>query len=177
MGRGKAKVELEELMGRLRAIEQEMPDKKRKSGPGLAESVKMDKFMVLKNSITGRLISVKALIGDIQEAGNTNARERIAKQQQVRQQIKEITEEYKEMRGIYDKEIKKRKSKFTKQELERRGDYVRQYSREIEKIKELASRGYLGDKYRKMDDAGPRFTKVDDLLARGSGGGARKLFP
>ena len=39
-----------------------MPDKKRKSGPGLAESVKMDKFMVLKNSITGRLISVKALV-------------------------------------------------------------------------------------------------------------------
>ena len=182
MGRGQAKVELGELMQRLRAMESEMPDKKNKGSHSLGDlAAKMDRFMELKSSITDRLLSVKGLIGDIREAGNTNARERIAKQQQVRQQIKEITEEYKELRHLYDKETKKRKSKYTPDELTKRGNYVQQFSREIEKIKELASRGYLGEKYRKADPGLNYTAKAADLFGsnanagKGGAGGAKTV--
>jgi molybdopterin converting factor small subunit len=74
--------------------------------------------------------------------GGDNAKEIIKLQAEVRENIRQAGDEWNEMDAIYKKEARKKKSKFTTEELEVQSELVRRLSAEIEKVKEAQMRGY-----------------------------------
>lgn len=77
-----------------------------------------------------------------QGLGGSNAKDIISKQAEVRESIRQAGDEWNEMDAIYKKEARKKKSKFTLEELEVQSELVKRLHAEIEKIKEAQMRGY-----------------------------------
>ena len=63
-------------------------------------------------------------------------------QAEVREQIRQAQDEWNELEGIYKKEARKKKSKFTPEELEVQQELVKKLYAEIEKVKEAQMKGY-----------------------------------
>ena len=63
-------------------------------------------------------------------------------QAEIREHIRQAGDEWKEMDEIYKKEARKKKSKFTVEELEVQAELVQRLHAEIEKVKEAQMRGY-----------------------------------
>jgi len=110
---------------------------------------KGSRFLELKSSIVEKL---QVIHGKMQElssskgsvAANKNPKEVIVMQNEIREHIREISEEWEEMNKIYRKEARKRKSKFTPEELEIQKTLVERLGEEIENIKEVQMRGFGG---------------------------------
>lgn len=69
-------------------------------------------------------------------------REAIRRQQEIREEIRLVGVDIKELTTSYDLEAKKKKSKFPPEELAMRKEIVTQYWAEYERIKELAAANY-----------------------------------
>ena len=63
-------------------------------------------------------------------------------QAEVRELIRQAGDEWNEMDAIYKKEARKKKSKFTLEELEVQSELVKRLYAELEKVKEAQMRGY-----------------------------------
>jgi hypothetical protein len=116
-------------------------------GKGKKAAAKGSRFLELKSSIVDRLKKIHQLLKDSKEKesagyGGDNAKEVIKIQADVREQIRVATEEWNEMDTIYKKEARKKKSKFTLEELEIQSELVRRLQHEIEKVKDAQMRGY-----------------------------------
>jgi len=118
-------------------------------GKGGKTEKKGSRFLELKSSIVEKL---QAIHGKMQElssskgsvAANKNPKEVIVMQNEIREEIRVVSEEWEEMNGIYRKEARKRKSKFTQEELEIQKTLVDRLGEEIENIKEVQMRGFGG---------------------------------
>lgn len=116
-------------------------------GKGKKAAAKGSRFLELKSTIVDRLKNVHQLLKDVKEKesagyGGDNAKEVIKMQAEIREQIRVASEEWNEMDTIYKKEARKKKSKFTVEELEIQSELVRRLQVEIEKVKDAHMRGY-----------------------------------
>jgi SYP7 family syntaxin len=153
--------ELTELLTKLYTIQEEIGAKPKSSedekrakaenvavmGQGKKAQAKGSKFLDLKSTILDRLKTIHGLLKATKEKeqagfGGDNAKDIIKMQANVREHLRQATDEWKEMDEIYKKEARKKKSKFTPEELEVQSELVRRLYAEIEKVKEVQMRGY-----------------------------------
>ena len=76
------------------------------------------RFLELKSSIVDRLKQVHALIEEQNASKRNNPKEAIAAQAEIRELIRQAQDEWGELNDMYKKEARKKKSKFTQEELE-----------------------------------------------------------
>jgi t-SNARE complex subunit, syntaxin len=108
------------------------------------------RFVDLKSSIINRLKTIHSLLEEEQQrirmgmsvASGNNPKEVIAKQAQIREEIRQVEDEWQELDGIYKNEARKRKSKFSKEELDVQQTLVQRLYSELEKVKQLSSKNY-----------------------------------
>ena len=76
------------------------------------------RFLELKSSIVDRLKQVHTLIEEQNASKRNNPKEAIAAQAEIRELIRQAQDEWGELNEMYKKEARKKKSKFTQEELE-----------------------------------------------------------
>ena len=100
------------------------------------------RFLELKSSIVDRLKTVHGLIEEQSNSKRSNPKEAIAAQAEIREQIRQASDEWGELNALYKKEARKKKSKFTPDELEVQQALVMQLNAEIEKVKDAQLQGF-----------------------------------
>jgi len=75
-------------------------------------------------------------------AGGANPNEVIKAKSMMREEIKQAADEWKEMEQLYKVEARKRRSKFTKEQLDIQQTLVTRLNAEIEKVREMQMQGY-----------------------------------
>mmetsp|Transcript_12455 Transcript_12455/g.14069 ORF Transcript_12455/g.14069 Transcript_12455/m.14069 type:complete len:312 (-) Transcript_12455:605-1540(-) len=146
-----------------------------KMGTNKKAEKKGSKFLVLKSTIVDRLKSIHKLLKDTKALegagyGGDNAKDIIKMQAETREQVRQATDEWRELEAIYKKEARKKKSKFTPEELEVQSELVKRLYAEIEKVKDAQMKGYA--RSRVPDAATALNTKAlayDPSAARSSG--------
>lgn len=174
---GREDDELTELLTKLYTIQEDIgakpktseEEKKNKAanvakmGSGKKAEKKGSMFLELKSTIIDRLKDIHRMLKETKELesagyGGDNAKDIIKMQAEIREQIRQSTDEWRELEGIYKKEARKKKSKFSPEELEVQSELVRRLYAEIEKVKEAQMRGYA--KGRGPDTAAALNTKA-----------------
>jgi len=108
------------------------------------------RFIDIKSTIINRLQTVHQLLeqeaqrssGKTSVAKGNNPKEIIAAQAEIREQIRQLGEEWGELNALYSGEAKKRKSRFSKEELEVQHALVTKLQVEIDKVKNAQVKGY-----------------------------------
>ena len=161
MGKSREDDELTDCLTKLYTIQEDIgakpktseEDKKAKAenvatmGKGKKAEKKGSKFLELKSAIVDRLKAIHQLLKDVKELessgyGGDNAKESIKMQAEAREQIRQATDEWRQIEEIYKKEARKKKSKFSPEELEVQSELVKRLFAEIEKVKNLQMKGY-----------------------------------
>ena len=94
------------------------------------------RFLELKSSIVDHLRTVHTLMEAQKNSTKLNPKEVIAAQAEIREVIRMSSEEWNEINELYKNEARKKKSKFTPEELEVQQALVMQLKSEIDKVKE-----------------------------------------
>lgn len=134
MGATKQEEEITLLLTKLYTIQEQVgavdksSDEDKKNRANQAGQVTMGKgkkgkktgsrFLELKSSIVGGLKSVHTLIEEQSNSKRNNPKEAIAAQAEIRELIRQASDEWSELNEMYKKEARKKKSKFTQEELE-----------------------------------------------------------
>jgi SYP7 family syntaxin len=118
-----------------------------KMGSTKKSEKKGSKFLELKSKIVDRLRSIHQLLKDTKALegagyGGNNAKDIIKMQAETREQVRQATDEWRELEAIYKKEARKKKSKFTPEELEVQSELAKRLYAEIEKVKDAQMKGY-----------------------------------
>lgn len=161
MGKSRQDDELTDLLTKLYTIQEDIgakPKTSEEEKKAKAENVatmgsskkaqkKGSRFLELKNQVLDRLKTIHQLLKDTKakEAagyGGDNAKDIIKMQAEIRENIRQAGDEWKEMDEIYKKEARKKKSKFTVEELEVQSELVQRLQAEIEKVKGAQMQGY-----------------------------------
>lgn len=161
MGKTKTDDELTDLLAKLYGIQEDIGAKPKSSedekkaraenvvtmGQGKKAQEKASRFLQLKGDIVDRLKSIHQMLKDIKEKeqagfGGDNAKEIIKMQADVREQLRQASDDWKTLDEIYKKEARKKRSKFTPEELEVQAELVQRLYTEIEKVKEAQMKGY-----------------------------------
>ena len=129
-------------------------------GRGKKAKMTGGKFIELKSNIVDRLKNIHGLLEEehartrtgVSVVSGNNPKEIIARQAQLREEIRQAGDEWQELDNIYKNEARKRKSKFSREELDVQQTLVQRLYAEVEKVKEMSSKNY----------------------ARGNGGGTRE---
>ncbi|CCI40503.1 unnamed protein product [Albugo candida] len=133
--------DIDGLLEKLTKINAEMggDESKKKKGKGTS-----DRFEELKTKIGERLHRLKANLqeSEPQIRRNKHPREVIRRQQEIREDIRTVTEDIHELKMSHDQEAKKKKSKFTPLELSMRKEYIEQYTAELVTIRDMAAQTY-----------------------------------
>jgi hypothetical protein len=119
-------------------------------GRGKKAKMTGSKFIELKSNVVDRLKNIHRLLEEEQARTRTgvsvvignNPKEIIARQAQLREEIRQAGDEWQELDTIYKNEARKRKSKFTREELDVQQTLVQRLYAEVEKVKELSSKNY-----------------------------------
>ncbi|KAE8882367.1 hypothetical protein PF003_g33717 [Phytophthora fragariae] len=167
--------ELDGLLDKLSRLNQEMGGD---DGKGKKKDKKGDMFHELKTKIGERLHHLKMvrchklqfqrlesplmknLLQTLQDNDvvatkrGKHPREAIRRQQEIREEIRLVGVDIKDLTTSYDLEMKKKKSKFPPEELAMRKEIVTQYWAECERIKELAAANYRSPAGRTTFDTG-----------------------
>ena len=161
MSKTKEDEELTELLTKLYTIQEDIGAKPKttdeqkkakaenvaKMGIGKKGEKTGSKFLELKSKILDRLKESHKLLRDSKDLessgyGGDNAKEIIKMQAEIRENTRQATEEWRQLEKIYKKEARKKKSKFTPEELEVQSELVNRLYSEIEKVKALQTQGY-----------------------------------
>ena len=116
-------------------------------GKGRKTEKKGSRFLELKSTIVDRLKNIHKLMAetkDLEKAGygGDNPKELVKVQAEIREEIRQAADEWKELDAIYKKEARKKRSKFTPEELEVQAELVSRLNEEIEKIRNAQMAGY-----------------------------------
>jgi len=136
------------------------------------------RFLELKSSIVGRLQDIHGMIADSKQKEKSRVgfqvneqKETIAAQAKVREEIRQATDEWKELENIYRNEARKKRSKFTPDELEVQQVLVMKLQDEIEKCKEASQgTGRRMDPQGQLNSDNLAFLAAEDIYAPTSGG-------
>merc|ERR1712154_688375 len=74
--------------------------------------------------------------------GGNNPKEAIQRRTAIREEIRQAEDEWAELNGLYESEVRKRCSKFTQEQLDVQQTLVQRLYAELEKVKELQAMGY-----------------------------------
>lgn len=108
---------------------------------------KGSRFLSLKATIVDRLKTIHQQIKEYKEQeargyGGDNAKETIKLKAEIRESIKQATDEWKELEELYKKEARKKRSKFTPEELETQQVLVERLWNEIQKVRDEQLKEY-----------------------------------
>ena len=201
MTASKADQELTVLLTKLYGIQEDVgakpktseEEKKKKAenlqsmGKGRRGKKTGSRFLELKSSIVERLQTIHRLLeedaarGKGSVAQGNNPKEVIAAQAQMREEIRQASDEWKELDALYKNEARKKRSKFTREELEVQETLVMRLQAEIEKCKAAQMKGYAraggaGGRDRaaaSLNTAALSALDSDTLFASNQGGGGR----
>lgn len=159
--RTKADQELTALLGKLYVIQEDLgakpseeEQKKKIEATKMGKGKKAEKtgtrFMELKSCIVDRLKTVNQLLqeqadresGKTSVAAGNNPKEVIAAQNQMREEVRLMETEWEDLNGLYKSEARKKRSKFTAQELVIQQTLVTKLKEEIETVKTAQSKGF-----------------------------------
>lgn len=154
MGKSKPDQELTELLTKLYTMQEDVgakpktshDDKKLKAenvatmGKDKKSLAKGSRFLELKSTIVQRLKNTHSKLQQTKELenagyGGDTPTQLIKLQAEIREEIRQAQDEWKEMDEIYKKEARKKRSKFTPEELETQQELVSRLYVEIEKIR------------------------------------------
>ena len=109
-------------------------------GKGRAAKKAGSRFMELKASVVDRLKKLHQYL-DIDKGSNVvsgnNPKDEIKRKSDIREETRKAEEEWAEMNTLYKNEAKKKRSKFTTEQLDTQQVLVTRLYNEIEKVKEL----------------------------------------
>lgn len=152
--------ELESILGRLNAVQEAVGGKKEKVNEDiLGADGKVDRFMELKNQMTQRLNTIKGLTAQVATSEKTggNPKEVVAMGAQLRENLKQLGQEMRDLDAIYNKEASKRKSKFSPDELELRRNMRDALAAEVEAMRDQQkgkyAPGFQGRKLASLEDS------------------------
>lgn len=150
--------ELTILLTKLYAIQEQVgaveksSDEDKKNRAASAGQVQMGKgrkgkktgsrFLELKSSIIDRLKSVATLQEEFSSSVSLDPKVKIATQAEIRELVRQAQDEWSELNEMYKKEARKKKSKFTPEELETQQSLVMELQAQIEKVKDVQMAGY-----------------------------------
>ena len=154
MGKSKADEELTELLTKLYTMQEDVGAKPKTSdeekkvkaeniatmGKDKKSQAKGSRFLELKSTIVQRLKDTHSKLQQTKELenagyGGDTPTQLIKLQAEIREEIRQAQDEWKEMDEIYKKEARKKRSKFTPEELETQQELVSRLYVEIEKIR------------------------------------------
>ena len=134
MGSNKQDEELTLLLTKLYTIQEQVgaidkssdEEKKKKAeqagqvtmGKGRKGKKTGSKFLELKSSIVDHLKSVHTLLEEQSNSNHLDAKGDIAAKAEIRELTRQAEDEWRELNELYKKEARKKKSKFTVEELE-----------------------------------------------------------
>lgn len=161
MGKSKEDDEITGLLAKLYTIQEDIGAKPKttdeeklakatnvaKMGSGKKAEKKGSQFLELKSSIVDHLKTGHQLLKDAKELessgyGGDNAKQSIKMQAEVREHIRQATDEWKQLEKLYNKEARKKKSKFSPEELEVQSELVKRLYAKIEEVKDIQTKGY-----------------------------------
>ena len=134
--------------------------------------------MEVKGDMVERLNVIKELMTESAE-GEKNGiggdpKDVIRVQSQIRENIRMLTEEWRELDGIYRVEARKKRSKFTPEELKNQQHIVMTLSNEITRVKDIQRSGYargtLGDGAAAAGNHHKAIVNMNDSSLFGGGG-------
>mmetsp|Transcript_17867 Transcript_17867/g.27149 ORF Transcript_17867/g.27149 Transcript_17867/m.27149 type:complete len:315 (+) Transcript_17867:120-1064(+) len=150
--------ELTILLTKLYAIQEQVgaveksSDEDKKNRAASAGQVQMGKgrkgkktgsrFLELKSSIIDRLKTVAALQEEQSSSVSLDPKVKIATQAEIRELVRQAQDEWNELNEMYKKEARKKKSKFTPEEMETQQSLVMELQNQIEKVKDAQMAGY-----------------------------------
>lgn len=108
---------------------------------------KGSKFLSLKSTIIEGLKTINSKMKELKEKesqgyGGSNPKITIKLTAEIRETIRQVTDEWKELDELYKKEARKKRSKFTEAELETQQTLVEQLYLKIEEIEKEQKKGY-----------------------------------
>lgn len=172
MGKSKADDELTELLTKLYTMQEDVgakpktsdEEKKTKAenvatmGTGRKAQAKGSRFLELRSTIIERVKDIHSKLQETKELenagyGGDNPTQLIKLESEIREEIRQVTDEWKELDAIYKKEARKKRSKFTPEELETQQQLVQQLYVQIEKIREAQMAGFARGRSEQNDAA------------------------
>jgi hypothetical protein len=164
MGTSKVDDELTELLTKLYTIQEDVgakpktseEEKKSKAekvatmGTGRKAQAKGTRFLKLRSSIIQRMKNIHSKLSEVKELknaryGGDNPTQLIKLRAEIREEIRHATDEWKVIDAINKKEARKKRSKFTAEELETQELLVQQLYQQIEKIRREAQLAGFAD--------------------------------
>ena len=144
--------EIDLLLEKLNGIQAEVgvaksEGKEEESGAAAAPRSGGDRFLDLKGMMISKLKEIKKIMQEQQEqrasGGPSNPKQQIEQDSKVRKILRELNEDLQELEQLYNTEARKRRSKYTKEELQLREEVVRLLSQEIEQVRAAQRGGYI----------------------------------
>ena len=131
---------------------------------------RIDRFLDLRGMMTERLNKIKEtleLVKSLEKVPGSNPKELISAQSQVRTEMTALNDEWKELDQLYRNEAKKKRSKFTPEEMSARKSMLTTLQKEIQAIKDMQRagfvKGYQAIQMSSMEES--------EIFKGGSGGG------
>ena len=111
-------------------------------GKGRGGKKSGSRFLSLKSKVVDRLQSIHEMME--QTKGLSNSKDIISHQASIREELRQAQDDWNELNSLYQAEAKKKRSKFTSEELEIQQTLVQRLQQELEKVKQIQMRGYIG---------------------------------
>eukprot|EP01033_Poteriospumella_lacustris_P012152 gene12152-8695_t len=137
--------ELISLINRINKVQNVVGGKKKNGGFGDARG-KIDHFIDLSERMKERLETIKAAVDEIkklEKVPGANPTELITNQSKVRTELNLISEEWKELDTIHRLEKRKKRSRYTQEELDGRAMVVYTLQMSIQAIKDSQRSGFV----------------------------------
>lgn len=174
-------LEIDLLMAKLDTIQtdvgvpKEGKSKDGKDGGGKAGPARTgDRFLDLKAVMIGKLREIRTVMTEQQEAksgGAANPKQTIEQDTKVRKLLRELNEDFQELETLYNNEAKKRRSKFSPEELRTREEVVIALQQEIEQVRAAQRGGYIQGYNIKPAISSMEDSELFRPASGGSGGG------
>ena len=142
--------DLEGLLTKLKAIQVQVGGGKPTAQSREAEARGgrgVDRFLDLKEAMMESLKDIRRMAAEGAENPTANPKEQIALDARIKRSLRGLTEDWHDLDGLVQAELRKRKSKFDADELATREELVLRLLREIDDVKAAHRAGY-GDRSR-----------------------------
>jgi hypothetical protein len=138
--------ELSSLLNKLNRIQKDIGGGKKDKSFAAEHGGRLDRFIEVYNRMNDRLETVKNALDEVrklEKIPGSNPRDLITNQSIVRTELVTLGDEWKELDTLYRLESKKKRSRFTPDELQVRGQMVVQLQQMIQNLKDLQRQGFV----------------------------------
>lgn len=139
--------ELIELINKLTKIQSVVGGAKAKETSSVvANDGSIDKFLDLRNLMVNKLNNLKdnlENVHNLEKSPGSNPKELIALQSKIRTDLSSLNDDWRELDILYRNEAKKKRTKFSPEEMALRSNMVSSLQLEIQTIREIQRAGYV----------------------------------